>query len=222
MQKKASLEIAAFSFKSGLIAVLTILFTFGHWLSFGSSLSYAGPNGVAKEEELLRNITRDFGPVLDREQSPAVYAEVLKIFDRLQVAQQNLSGTTVSLNKIFVVDSAIVNAFVTQHNEEGIEQSTNFVFVTTGLIKKLLGGIGSDRLSNESMRTGLAKLAGVIAHELSHPLDKYEKYALQNRMGSSHAEEIRADAEAVLLLEKAGYPADGLYQALLMIVLTDR
>lgn len=183
--------------------------------------SAASASGIGKplfldspeDEETFGKINRDLGLIVEESEAPLLYKTLRRTFDRLSRAQQGLFPSDVLvLNRVFLVDSRLVNAFVVLRLETGVRRINNLVFVTTALLKNIF----EDR-SGKSLRGGMAGLAGILAHELAHPVERLDEKGITLNYGArvgSQAVETRADADGMAIAKKAGYPADSVYEGL--------
>jgi predicted unusual protein kinase regulating ubiquinone biosynthesis (AarF/ABC1/UbiB family) len=185
---------------------------------------------IPGRDDDLATIQADCGPILAREDAPVLYETLHQAFETLSRAQEQMASPYgVSVNEFFIVDSEESNAFVVPRREDGVSFVHNMAFVTTALIKELIGddletlGDAQDAGAvQENVRRAMLAVVGVLAHELAHPLDTLDDGGLDQTWGarSSQAAEIRADAEGTALLRKAGYPQDCLYLALQKLLST--
>lgn len=182
------------------------------------SAVWAGPAALKaspSEQKVLDKVAQDLGPVIAPEQAPGLHAALGALFGRLSAAQQKLfPADAVSINRVHVVDTPLLNAFVYPLKTPGVRRSSNMVFVTTGLLKKMLGE-GPAGLS-----AGLVRVAGVLAHELAHPLDNVDAegvLANHGREAGSQAREVRADSEGAMIAKEAGYPVESVYESLRLL-----
>ena len=132
-------------------------------------------------------------------------------------------GEIITVNTLNIVDSPILNAFVIPQKEAGKSKIFNQVFITSGLIKKMFSSSADGKdltLNQQELRQGVVRIAGVLAHELAHPLDKVDAEGLKANyrdVPSSQAAEIRADIEGALIAKEAGYPKESVYECLLRL-----
>jgi predicted unusual protein kinase regulating ubiquinone biosynthesis (AarF/ABC1/UbiB family) len=179
-------------------------FGLGLGLSFGGQLARAF-------DETLHAVEQRYGPSISAARAPALNAAVQQTFDRLSEAQQRLAPTnTLFINDITIIDSPTLNAFVVPEKENGVARVRNRVFVTTALLRRVFNGTANSR-------EGLIRLAGILAHELAHPMEKVDAEAFErnhSETAASQAAEIRADSEGMMIAEEAGYPRDAVYQGL--------
>ncbi len=157
-----------------------------------------------------KRIEENIGRILSRDEAPIIYENLDPIFSNLRDAKKRLFGGSgvIFVEEFFVVDSTQVRAFVYQLDESGVNEQKNIVCVTTGLLELFTRVIEGEELSMANRRA-LLEVAGVLAHELAHPVNK-----LEATINSSQAEEIRADIEGSLILKEAGYPEESLLNAL--------
>ena len=142
------------------------------------------------------------------------------VFSRLSAAQQKLfPADAVSINHIHVIDTPMLNAFVYPLKAAGVRRSSNLVFITTGLLKKM---IDSDP---KLLKQGVVRVAGVLGHELAHPLDNMDEEGILTNYGKeigSQAREVRADSEGAMIAKEAGYPSDAVYESLKRLFLGEK
>ncbi|MDE2293542.1 MAG: hypothetical protein KGL53_15785, partial [Elusimicrobia bacterium] len=164
------------------------------------------------EQKALDKVAQDLGPVVAPAQAPELYAVLGTVFARLSAAQQKLfPEDAVSINHMHVVDTPVLNAFVYADKTPGVRRSNNLVFVTTGLLGKLLGA------DPAGLHEGLVRVAGALAHELAHPLDNIDAEGILTNYGreaGGQAREVRADSEGAMIAKEAGYPAASVYELL--------
>lgn len=156
----------------------------------------------------IEEIEEKLGPRVAEEKAPALHRTLLRHFERLSSAQQRLypSGAA-PINRIFIIDTPEVNAFVKPWKPEDLTRRSNLVFVTTGLLKKI-----SD--DGAAMSVVLTRLAGVLSHELAHPLDNADSRGLGENYFSGQAREIRADTDGMAIAREAGYPVESVHTGL--------
>ncbi|MCX5795971.1 MAG: AarF/UbiB family protein [Elusimicrobia bacterium] len=164
------------------------------------------------EQKVLDKIADELGPVIARAEAPGLYSVLETIFSRLSAAQQKLfPADAVSINHIHVIDTPVLNAFVYPMKAAGVRRSSNLVFVTTGLLRKMLGD------DPAQLRAGLVRVVGVLSHELAHPLDNIDAEGILTNYGKEiggQAREVRADSEGAMIAKEAGYPVDSVYESL--------
>ena len=175
------------------------------------------------QEDALR-LAETQGHILSETEDPAIQAMLSRVFEDLSNAQRRLfSRDKVSFNSIHLIDSPIPNAFVMTADELSLgPKETHLVIVTTGLIGKLFPASGrSGGLTKNDLNVGRVRLAGILAHELSHPqkvLSNVEaKTSLIDRYVGNPAVELAADIGAASILEEANYPRDATLEALKVI-----
>jgi predicted unusual protein kinase regulating ubiquinone biosynthesis (AarF/ABC1/UbiB family) len=159
--------------------------------------------------EVEKIVAERYGNPVPRSKVPALYRELDRAFAPLDRAQQEMVAPELRRegwrNSLTVIDSPALNAFVASTaGSPGIE---NRVYVTTGLLHRFLS----------SSPEGLEKIAGILAHELAHPLDKIDPEGFSKGYiprSVLQAQEIRADAEGALILRRAGYRPESLLLAL--------
>ncbi|NNN06399.1 MAG: hypothetical protein HKL90_10905 [Elusimicrobia bacterium] len=164
------------------------------------------------ERKVLDKIIKDLGPVVEASSAPTLYAAIQTTFERLSAAQLKLFATgTVAVNRVRLIDSPVVNAFVYPLRTPGVRRSNNMVFVTTGLLKKMLDA------DPAKIGEGMTRVAGVLAHELAHPLDDVDAQGVLTNYGRAlggQEREIRADSEGAMIAKEAGYPASAVHDSL--------
>ncbi|MBI5239043.1 MAG: hypothetical protein HY926_01085 [Elusimicrobia bacterium] len=167
------------------------------------------------EQKVLDKVAEDLGPVIARDEAPVLYGVLETVFTRLGAAQQKLfPADAVSINHIHVVDTPVLNAFVYPIKAAGVRRSSNLVFITTGLLRKMLGGDAA------GLKNGIIRVVGVLAHELAHPLDNIDAEGIMTNYGreiGSQAREVRADSEGAMIAKEAGYPVEGVYESLKLL-----
>ena len=177
-----------------------------------SALAPASDRPSPAEKKILEKIAKELGPVVDAAEAPALYAAIETAFGRLSAAQEKLfpSGT-VPVNRVRIIDTPVINAFVYPLRNSGVRRSNNMVFITTGLLKKML------EADPAQLKDGMIRIVGILAHELAHPLDDVDAQGVLNNYGreaGGQAREIRADSEGAMIAKEAGYPASSVYQSL--------
>ena len=66
-----------------------------------------------EEKEIEQYILTNVGPIVERKDSPQLYRTLGEIFARLSDAQKEIASQSgVSMNRVYIIDSPIVNAFV--------------------------------------------------------------------------------------------------------------
>ncbi|MCM2323005.1 MAG: AarF/UbiB family protein [Oligoflexia bacterium] len=175
--------------------------------------------GKLEEAAILKMVERDYGQIISPDKAPAVYEMVGKIFEDLSRAHNDLiQDGFISINKIRLIDSVVKNAVVYPVRENAVRKLNNHVFITTALFESLLkDAAGRVPTDSKSLCEGLSRVAGVLAHELAHPLDIADADGFKGQTGGaaySQAIEVRADSEAILILRKAGYPDDSVLRSL--------
>ena len=172
------------------------------------------PSATEREQQVFEEVEGQVGPIVDESEAPVLYETFRAVFEHLSLAQKRLFPAHIlSVNKLYIVDSPDKNAFVVRLKSQGIRKSSNIVFVTTGLLKAM----HEKGRGRQPMRDLVVRMAGIIAHELAHPLDFVDDEGITQNWGElagMQAMEIRADLEAIAILKEAGYPVDGIYQAL--------
>lgn len=198
-------------------------------LIFSSLLLNANPNKKVKDIfnvpssiselpsdiALLDEVNKNWGPILEPNNYPSLYHLISRVFTDLSLAQERLTeGSATTVNYIHIVNSSDLNAFVWTDNQKGVRLFSNHLFLTTEMIRHMMKGV--------SPQEGLLNLAGVMAHELGHPMDKTSTYksgdySIENHYGSeaSQAIEIRADIDGARILREASYAPESLYHSLL-------
>lgn len=179
------------------------------------TLFYFETSVAQKREEAIAKVEKEIGPIVPVSQKPETYRILSERFAQLAAVQAEEIQSHVVTNEIKIIQSNQINAFVVTASEVGKSRARNIIFLTTGLIEKYLG----DTLPGESLISRINEVAGIMAHELGHPIEKLDSTGIENHYGklASQAIEIRADTEAVRLLKKAGMPVDSLYKALLRL-----
>ncbi|NUM89103.1 MAG: hypothetical protein HUU37_07865, partial [Bdellovibrionales bacterium] len=181
-------------------------------------LPLAAPAGQEiSEKKILEMVTEEYGPVVPAEKLPVLSDELTKLFQRLSLAQGEIIGAQhLSLNQLRVIDSPVLNAFVVTQKTDGVRRIHNHVFLTTGLLKKMFEENGNATSAN-GLAKGMVRIAGVLSHELAHPIEETDEESFKKNIGArvaSQAREIRADAEGSLIAKRAGYPSEAVYEGL--------
>lgn len=163
-----------------------------------------------------REVEKKYGKPISRRRMRDVYAQGDEIVGRLTDAFASLHHSDIDITHRFhIVDSDEENAFVYSLAGRLRNRRTNMVYITTGLLRKIFSEDGV--FTSESIEKGRATFAGVIAHEMAHPLDKLDSNSLQSihgRWSASQALEVRADIEAVIMLRYANLPRHGMLDAI--------
>ncbi|MGE0616219.1 MAG: AarF/UbiB family protein [Bacteriovoracia bacterium] len=168
------------------------------------------------ERDILRTLEAQKNRVIPEAESPALYKTIQTVFKDLSEAKARLTSDQVlSIEKVFILDSDDINAFVYSPSVPGDTVHRNYVFVTRRMIHEMAGGDPSD-LNAVAAQLMVKRNAGILAHEVAHPMNN-----LANALSHSQAKEIRADLEALQILDEAGYPADSLHDALETIYAAD-
>lgn len=181
-----------------------------------------------EEKEIEQYILTNVGPIVERKDSPQLYRTLGEIFARLSDAQKEIASQSgVSMNRVYIIDSPIVNAFVIPDKEVGKHRSFNRVFLTTAVLKKMINiplsyinnpNVDQIQYVYQEVAMGLLRITGIMAHELGHPLDNMnvEGLAFHDHYNkeASQAIEIRADIDGARIAEKAGFSADAVYLGL--------
>lgn len=193
------------------------------FLYFLNSSSLLADEKSIEREKILTDVTKEIGPLVDRSLCGRFYKEYEETFERLSDAQMSASNASLAIvNEVFLLENSKPDAFVIQERVKGISKSHHYVFVTTGLVQSLFKD-SDDKITIDESISGMERLAGVLAHELAHPMDVggAESFSFRDeysKLVASQMLETRADIEGSLILARAGYPIDGLYQALLRIL----
>lgn len=165
---------------------------------------------ASNDDRILKQVANQVGPIVPSQEIPFLSRKLNEIFNDLSKAQETLVGDkTVSLNKVYVVRSQQLNAFVSTDKEKGVDIMRSYVFITTALIDFMRSGADKEK--------GWLRIAGVFSHELGHPIDGVDNlYSIDNHYGknASQAIEIRADIDGMLILKEAKYPTESLMLAL--------
>ncbi|OGR48135.1 MAG: hypothetical protein A2X40_05395 [Elusimicrobia bacterium GWC2_65_9] len=179
-----------------------------------------GTSDSPSERKLLDLVSKKLGPIIDETDAPALYEFLDEAFGRLSAAQQRLFPTeVVAVNHVYVVDTPAINAFVYPVKEAGVRRFSNHVFITTGLLKKMLDS------DPAALREGVVRIVGVLSHELAHPLDNADAEGIlanYGREAGGQARETRADSEGAMIAKKAGYPVESVYEGLKRLFVDDR
>jgi hypothetical protein len=192
------------------IIATTLAFT----IACGSPIwAHAATQNVTPKKatsEVLRDVSKRVAAIIERDQLPQTYTAVESVFNRVLHgfnAMRDADEPPI-LSEIRIIDDEKPNAFVAHFIESSTGEKKNLVFVSKALLHDFF---------SEGVESGARLLAGVLAHEMAHPLDKLDFNGLYQRWGkfrSSQAQEIRAELEGIEILVKAGLPPDSLYRAL--------
>lgn len=181
-------------------------------------VSHSETSFAETRDEVLQKIQKSHGTVVPENSMPVLYDRLREDFQKLSLAQADLTKSHVSTSEVHVLDSDVVNAFVVVAREQGKQRARNIVFVTTAMLKVFF----PEGLSDSEFEGHLLALVGVMSHELGHPADKLDgNNSIENHYGNlqgSQAIEIRADTEAIRILRKAGFPTDLLYRSMKILL----
>ncbi len=162
--------------------------------------------------EVLRGVEKNEGKLVSAAKIP-LFSSLLDRAFELVAREQELKINGVATSEMHVVIQEQPRVFVYPIQERGIDGMRSMVFVTTGFIKQMLHRIPQSLGEAERASLLLLKLIGALGHELGHGIDESE-----NRGGGSlvdqQARELRADAEGVNLVRRAGLSPVGLLLAL--------
>jgi hypothetical protein len=167
------------------------------------------------DESIRSSVRYDIGPLVKPEDAPGLHRILGQIFSDLSFAQGRLTeGAAATVNYVHIAESSVLNAFVWIDNDTGVRLFANHLYITSGLIRLMMTGV--------PVEVGLLRLAGVIAHELGHPMDRTSAWegeggtAISNHYGTEADQgiEIRADIDGMRILREANYPIDALYKFL--------
>lgn len=177
-----------------------------------ASLKPAALKASPAEQKVLDKIADELGPVIARSEAPVLYSVLETAFSRLSASQQKLfPADAVSINRVHVIDTPMLNAFVYPLKAPGVRRSSNMVFLTTGLLRKMLGD------DPAGLKEGLVRVVGVLSHELAHPIDNIDAEGILTNYGKEiggQAREVRADSEGAMIAKEAGYPVESVYESL--------
>jgi predicted unusual protein kinase regulating ubiquinone biosynthesis (AarF/ABC1/UbiB family) len=168
-------------------------------------------------QQLLREAEERWGPIVPRDRLPRAYELVEALVNQLlkgqrvkfdEVAPDLRSVQT----RVETVDlPGVANAFVGTRSVNP-EEARSLVFVTTGLLKRHL--VRTDAAGRQA---DIKALAGVLAHELSHPIDTMDSKGIGGRWQEAgkvlgaQALELRADVDAVDVARESNVPQDAVY-----------
>lgn len=173
-------------------------------LSIATARAANAPEYVdpATEPGLVEKLVRKLGRDVPATEAPDLTRELTEIFDRLAKAQaDSLPAGYQLVRNLHIIDTPEENAFV-MTRKYGADHGAIHAFVTRGILRKML--YAADGTLDP---LGWTRMAGVLAHEMGHPIDKIDGYGIES--GDRHASqaiEVRADLEGTKLAERAGYP----------------
>lgn len=179
---------------------------------------------TGKERADLRSIIKNEGPIIDMEASGlnATKSFMEEVGDRLSKVMAAKYGDSHHYEtEIFLIENKKVNAFVYQAHKFTQNYSQSYVMLTTGLLEAILntkikGSLSKIVDSSPEMRTWA--IAGVIAHEMSHPIDNVQNQDYQQRGdGAGHMSEFVADLSPVEYLKKANMPPEAMLTTLAIL-----
>lgn len=185
-----------------------------------ASFSYEGKkiyDYTSQEIEAL--IEKDFGKILRHSENEELYTYLNKIFQKLSDAQKTFISDSENMhitNRLLIVEDKFPNAFCLHIQKPNSNTSENVVAITSSLINMMLEESPGKVLDSNSANLFENRMAGVLAHELSHPFDYYDMMGIVHsylRMGDQ-AREIRADTEGTLLAKEAKFPATSVLEML--------
>lgn len=182
---------------------------------------------LPENKDILTAVQNDIGKLIPPEKYPNLHNSLSVVFDNLIKSQERiLEGSVAAVNYVHLVETPELNAFVWTEKKTGIRIISNHMFLTTGMIKYMLNGGDIDFEKNESAKKsfvdGISRLAGVMAHELGHPLDKTSSpnseatFSIEDHYGKEAKQgiEIKADIVGMKILRGANYPPEYLYKSL--------
>ncbi len=195
--------------------ILFFLFFALHDLNAASKI----PSRDKSLEEVEKDLQDKFGPIVKPERAPNLYKTLQNLFEDLSNAHEKIAKKEERLiiNHFYIIDVLMTNAFVMHLSRPGIAISENIVVVTTQLLKEMSETVSGKKLKNEEHFLFLKRIAGILAHELAHPFDDYDKDGMKSSYTAqlaSQAREIRADIEGGLITKEAGHGQDCVYEAL--------
>lgn len=181
------------------------------FLSLQSGAVYDGT-----EKEAMGIINKQLGSVITHNEMPALYKSMGEVLRRAALAQRkNDAGSQafVSDTKLLIVDSLkIPTAAVLTLQKSAISSQRNLVIISTGFIEVLFSAISSrsgKSNAKETLSILVDTLAGVLSHELAHPIF-YQEFDPKSKQVPNQVEEILADSRGVQIAETAGYSRTGL------------
>lgn len=188
-------------------------------LSIGAFADDVDPKKIRAQIESEWN-----GTIVPRESAAGMYSVYDGVFNDLNKAfQSSVASGFVGVNELHIVNSPVVNACVVSDVVTGTKRMRNQVFLSTSLIRVMSEDLITEgkTLTSAQLKTIVSRIAGVLAHEYSHATDKVDPSQIYRAESSSQSRELKADLDAIALLVKAGYPADGLYGALQRLEITN-
>lgn len=187
---------------------------------FLSSTQVFGNIKPTADEKAWQKIVAEIGEVVTRETEPQVYDFLESIVHPLFDAQVNYhKGNSVSSGhvkkeiRIYLIRSEELNAFVYEVKDKA---KPIRIAVTDTLISELFNFFKALD-SKENAGHFVEAIAGIISHELAHPIEKQMRGNPKPRffgLGQNHAVEVRSDKIAVRILQEAGYPETSLLKGL--------
>lgn len=189
----------------GLICQLLALFTLWPEPSAGAI--------TPQERDTLQAIAKQ-GRIVPESELPAIYKYLGQMITRLGQAQAQIQmgeHRYVSANRLYIVESAVPNAYVWTNQEGGVHAQNNNIVVTTGLLALMQAG--AQDVAHREPGTRVTQilptlLADILAHEFAHPLTRQDSELKRNN--TSQAEEILADHFGMKIAKQAGYSTQGL------------
>ncbi len=168
---------------------------------------FAVTSGVATGE--VENLERIFHGKRLSGLNP-VARTISRIAAPLIAAQMRLHPESLAAApRVVVIDSTTSNAVLAN------SPTGPLIGITTELIEAA-SREADGRITEASANRGLARIAAVLAHEISHSNDEVPKEINWNTFLAEHeksqANELRVDSDASHLLREARYPEEGLFQ----------
>ncbi|MFK8138698.1 MAG: AarF/UbiB family protein [Bdellovibrionales bacterium] len=159
--------------------------------------------------EISKYIEANSQGIVPRENAITIYQVLDEILLELSRAQKMENPERKNWKySIHLVQSNAVNAFMVPFLSEDYSKTGTDIYIFSGLIERLSRETNLFHLTN--------MLAGVIAHEIAHLLDKTDKtFKIENHYKFAHqAIEIRTDLPAQIYARNAGFLESGLSDAL--------
>lgn len=167
------------------------------------------PAGTLK---FYKYIDDNHGVIIPVTDAPESYAALEEIVARLEKAQHELApDLSETGNVIHILDSPVINAFVTSDKEFPGGVKKNLIFITKGIIAEMW------KTSNGDRELFLKRIIGILAHEMAHPVDEVAPDSISQRGGSSQSLELRVDMDGAKMARAAQLPHDAVFQTLLAL-----
>ncbi len=163
-----------------------------------------------KEGNALSQLFKDYNILdLKKSQLPHLQQWIDDLNNRLTKAIEQL-GNQYPNYKVYVISSEAPDAFVYKSQAPGTQTYRGHVFISSGMIQRMIDNLGTDlqSMTNEQLDLLMDGLSGIMAHEFSHPkqdeLVKWEWRGAQDR-GSDHGQgdELATDFMGMVTLRLA-------------------